>query len=207
MEDKAMRRLLIGLGLFSLSVCGPVAAQQPNQGLINAVSYDRIPAGQAVTVSPLDNSDDNLILQQRFEEELRSRGYTVAANGPLVLTFGIRDVVGAYLDRNARHVLELSGGGGRGGGEDAKARVNVFDSSGGGLLNEVSGSGDTTIVTPTQYRLDATMDERGSGRRLWQAWATANLEQSDGLALTMAMVPVITQHLGQTVRQKPFPVQ
>ncbi len=123
-----------------------------------------------------------------------------------MLTFGIRDTVGAFLDRNPRHVLELSGGGGRGGGEDARARVNVFDSSGGGVMNEGSGSGDTTIVTPTQYRVDASMEERTSGRRLWQGWATANLEQSDGLALTMSMVPVLTQHVGQTVRQKPFPV-
>ena len=202
-----MRRLLIGLGLASLSLCGPVAAQEPNQGLLNAVSYDRIPAGVAVTVSPLDNSDDNLILQQRFETELRAHGYAVSTDGPLVLTFGTRDTVGAYLDRNPRHVLELSGGGGRGGGEDARARVNVFDSSGGGLVNPGSGSGDTTIVTPTQYRLDATIDERTSGRRLWQGWATANLEQSDGLALTTIMVPVIAQHVGQTVRQKPFPIQ
>jgi hypothetical protein len=202
-----MRRLLIGLGLVSLSVCGSVAAQEPNQGLLNAVSYERIPAGVAVTVSPLDNSDNNLILQQRFEAELRAHGYRVSGDGPLVLTFGTRDTVGAYLDGNARHVLELSGGGGRGGGEDAKARVNVFDSSGGGLLNEGRDSSDTTIVTPTQYRIDATIDERASGRRLWQGWATANLEQSDGLALTMAMVPVIAQHVGQTVRQKPFPVQ
>lgn len=201
-----MRRLLIGLGLASLSLCGPVAAQQPSQGLLNAVSYEHIPAGVAVTVSPLDNSDDNLILQQRFETELRVHGYTVSGNGPLVLTFGTRDTVGAYLDRNPRHVLELSGGGGRGGGEDAKARVNVFDSSGGGLMNQGSSTGDTTIVTPTQYRLDASIDERASGRRLWQGWATANLEQSDGLALTMTMVPVIAQHVGQTVRQKPFPV-
>ena len=202
-----MRRLLIGLGLVSLAVCVPAAAQQPGQGLLNAVAYERLPAGIAVEVSPLDNSDDNLILQRRFEEELRSRGYSVSGNAPLILTFDIRDTVGAFVDGNVRHVLELSGGGGRGGGEDARARVNVFDSGGGGLLNEGTDSGDTTIVTPSQYRLDVTIDERGSGRRLWQGWATANLEQSDGLALTMSMVPVIADHVGQTVRQKAFPVQ
>ncbi|MDX9859757.1 MAG: hypothetical protein RBS99_02460 [Rhodospirillales bacterium] len=202
-----MKRLLIGLGLVSLAVCGSAAAQQPNQGLLNAVSYERIPAGTAVTVSPLDNSDDNLILQKRFEEELRARGYAISGDAPLVFTFDIRDTVGAYLAGNVRHVIELSGGGGRGGGEDAKARLNVFDSGGGGLLNEGADPSDTTIVTQAQYRLDATLDERASGRRLWQVWATADLEQSDGLTLTMAMVPVIAQHVGQTVRQKPFPVE
>lgn len=202
-----MKGLAIGLGLLAVFAAAPVAAQQPNQGLLNAVSYEPMAAGQAVTVSPLDNSDDNLILQQRFETELRARGYMISDDAPLVLTFDVRDTVGAYLDGNVRHVIELSGGGGRGGGEDAKARLNVFDSSGGGLLNEGRDSADTTIVTPTQYRIDVTVDERAGNRRLWQAWATANLDQSDGLALTMAMVPAIAEHVGRTVRQKRFPVE
>jgi len=202
-----MRSLAIGLGMFAVFAFIPAVAQQPDGGLLNAVAYESIPVGQAVAVSPLDNSDDNLILQQRFETELRARGYRIVDTAPLVLSFDVRDTVGAFLDGNVRHLIELSGGGGRGGGEDAKARLNVFDSGGGGLLNEGRDSADTTIVTPTQYRIDATLDDRNSGRRLWQAWAIANLDQSDGLTLTMAMVPVIAQHVGQTVRQKPFLVQ
>jgi hypothetical protein len=40
MEDRAMRRLLVGLGLLATAVCSPVAAQQAGEGLLNAVSYD-----------------------------------------------------------------------------------------------------------------------------------------------------------------------
>lgn len=200
-----MRRLFVWLGLAAFVLAGPVAAQSA-KGLLNAVSYEKVPLGAAVTVSPLDNSDDNLALQRRFEEELRAAGYTIAANAPLVLTFGVRDLVGAYLDGNARHVLEFSGTSGRGVDENARARVNVFDSAGGGLLNTGQDSSDTTIVTPTQYRIDATLDSRESGRRLWQAWAVANLDQSNSRSLTMAMVPAIAKQMGQTVRQMPFPV-
>lgn len=196
-----MKRLFAWLGFLAFSFAGPAAAQ----GLLNAVSYEAIPTGSAIAVSPLDNSDDNLVLQKQFETELRAAGYTIDGNAPLVLTFGVRDLVGAYLDPNARHVLELSGTSDAGADETARARVNVFDSAGGGLINTGSESGDTTIVTPTQYRIDATLDTRSSGRRLWQAWATANLGRSNGPALTKAMVPAITREIGRTVRQMPFP--
>lgn len=200
-----MRRLFVWLGLVAISLTGPAMAQS-SQGLLNAVTYEKIPLGTAIAVSPLDNSDDNMALQQQFEGELRTAGYTIAKNAPLVLTFGVHDAVGAYLDGNARHVLEFSGTSGRGVDENARARVNVFDSAGGGLFNTGSESGDTTIVTPTQYRMDATIDSRETGRRLWQAWATANLGQADGRSLTTAMVPAITRQVGHTVRQMPFPI-
>lgn len=200
-----MRRLCVWLGLAAFFLAAPAVAQS-NQGLLNAVAYDKVPMGTAITVSPLDNSDDNLALQKKFESELGAAGYTITTNAPLVLTFDVRDIIGAYLDPNARHILELSGTSGRGDDETARARVNVFDSVGGGLINTGSDSGNTTIVTPTQYRVDATLDSRETGRRLWQAWAIANLGQSDGRTLTMAMVPAISREIGQTVRQKPFPI-
>lgn len=201
-----MNRLLACLAVFAVLAAGHVRAQSAEKGLMNAVLYNPLPAGAAVTVSPLDNSDDNMILQKVFETDLAARGYKISADAPLILSFETRDVVGAYTSRDARHVLELSGGGGQGGGEDTKARVNVFDSNTGGLLNPGRDTGDTHIVTPTQYRMDVTIDRRDNGSRLWQAWALADLGQSDGLTLTRAMVPVITRAIGKTVRQQPFTV-
>jgi hypothetical protein len=194
------------LGLLSLTV-SPVFAQSPGGGLLNAVVYKDVPAGAGILVRPLDDSDDNLVLKQEFEAELQRRGFRIQPDSELVLTFETRDSIGAYTDRNARHVLELSGGGGRGGGEDARARVNVFDSASGGLINPGSESGNTEIVTPTQYRLDVTLDDKANRKRLWQAWATADIERSDGLTLTRGMVPVIVQAVGQTVRQQPFKIR
>lgn len=202
-----MLRILVMLaGILSL-VSTTAVAQSIGEGLLNAVSYKAIPPGAVLTVRPLDNSDANLALREDFERELRGRGYRVGPDAGLVLSFETRDVVGAYSAGVARHVVELSGGGGDGGGEDARARVNMFDSSSGGVLNPGSETKDTTIVTPTQYRIDATVEDRSTGRRLWQAWAVADLEQSDGLTLTRAMVPAIANALGETVRQQPFPAR
>lgn len=201
-----MRLLFLVLGLFGL-VVSPVSAQNASAGLLNAVAYKDVPAGAGISVRPMDDSDDNLVLKQEFEKALRSQGFTVQDGSSLVFTFETRDTVGAYTDRNARHVLELSGGGGRGGGEDARARVNLFDSVSGGLMNTGEGTGDTSIVTPTQYRIDVSLDDKANRQRLWQAWATADIAQSDGLTLTRAMVPAIAQSVGKTVRQHPFQVR
>lgn len=198
-----MRRFLLLFGLLGF-VATPASAQGLGEGLFNSVAYKPIPAGAAVMVRPMDNSSDNLVLQEEFERELEARGFVVGGNAQFVLSFETSDVVGAYTERDARHVVELSGGGGRGGGEDMRARVNVFDSAAGGLFNTGRGTGDTSIVTPTQYRMDATVDDNDTGRRLWQAWAVADLEQSDGLSLTLSMVPVVAEAIGQTVKQKAF---
>ncbi|MBL6929113.1 MAG: hypothetical protein ISR44_08050 [Rhodospirillales bacterium] len=201
-----MRFLLLLFGLLGFAVT-PAAAQSYGEGLFNSVSYKPISAGVSLKVRPLDNSNDNLVLQEEFERALAERGFVVSGDAKYVLSFETSDVVGAYTERDTRHVVELSGSGGRGGGEDMRARVNMFDSSAGGLFNAGKGTGDTSIVTPTQYRMDATIDDKESGRRLWQAWAVADLEQSDGLTLTLAMVPVVAGAVGETVKQKTFSVR
>ncbi len=188
---------------LAVVAAGPAAAQGTDQGLLNAVAYQPVPADTAIRVRPLDNSDDNLVVQKDLEEALRGAGYTVAEDAPLVLTFEIRNEQGAWSDSGTRTLLELQARGGETGGESARARFNIFDSGRGGLLNRGRGKG-TTIVTPTMYRLDATLDDRTAGRRLWQAWTTAPLGQWTALPLTRAMVPAVVDNIGQTVRRQPF---
>ena len=52
--------------------------------------------------------------------------------------------MGAWSDAGKRTLLELTARGGDEGGEDAKARFNVFDSKRGGILNK--GRGGTTVT-------------------------------------------------------------
>ena len=200
-----MRLHRILLTCAALLAAHAAGAQGAGEGLLNAVAYKPLPAGGAITVRPLDNSDENLVLQQEFESALRAQGRTVAADAPLILTFEVRDTVGAWSTRDRRSIIELEGHGDGIGGDTHRARVNLYNSSRGGVFNEGRGSG-TSIMTPSQYRLDATLDQRSNGRRLWQAWATADLGQSDSLDLTRAMVPVMVQSLGQTVKRQLFKV-
>lgn len=204
---KRLRRLIAVAGALFCLAAAPFAMAQsaddaPAEGLLNAMVFRPLPPGTAIAVRPLDNSDINLNLKAAFEQALRGRGIRTDDDAPVVLSFETRDVVGAWSDSGRRSIIELEGRGGRMGGEDAKARVNIYNSSRGGLLNE--GQGETNIVTHGRYRLEATLDDRANRKRLWQAWAESELGRYHGDELLAAMVPAIVENLGKTVSRQPF---
>ncbi|HER27098.1 MAG TPA: hypothetical protein ENI69_08315 [Rhodospirillales bacterium] len=180
----------------------PSQAQEYGQGVLNAMAYRKLPDGQALRVVPLDNSDRNLALQEEFERTLRENGFTISDSAQLTLTFETRDQIGAYKTRDRRAFVELSAKGGREGGENAKMLFNLYDSNTGGVFNE--GKGETSIVTRSQFRMDVTIDDNSNGKRLWQAWAIANISQANNTAITKSMVPVLVKNLGSTVKRQTF---
>ena len=199
-----MKHFGILVATLALLVAGRASAQSFDEGLLNAVAYKPLPTGLAIAVRPMDDSDENLVLQERIEGELKAQGYTVSGDGTLILTFETRDTVGAWSDSGRRSVLEFQYKSEEGiGGDNERLRLNLFDSAQGGVFNEGRAHG-TSIVTPSQYRIDATVDDRRNGERLWQAWVTASLQQSDGPTLTRSMVPAMVGSLGKTVRRQTF---
>ncbi|MBL6932112.1 MAG: hypothetical protein ISR45_04120 [Rhodospirillales bacterium] len=195
--------LALCLSLF-LSSNGISVAQGYGEALMNSFSYRPVPMGSSFHVQPLDNSDQNMALKKEFEHVLNARGYSINEDAQLVISFETRNEIGAYKTRNKRAVLELDAHGGREGGEDARMRFNLFDSNSGGVFNQ--GKGETSVTTPSQYRIDVTIDNRSNGKRHWQAWAAANLEQSDGASLVKAMVPEIVGKIGETVKSHIFEI-
>ena len=192
--------LLIAMGFLGAGGLFPAAAQQ---GLLNSVAYGKIAPGTPIAVRPLDNSDQNLVLQEHFERQLRAKGYAVSDDANLVLSFETRDVVGAWSDGGVRTVIELKDNRHRTGQDPPQVNLNIYNSSRGGLLNKGRGGG-TSIVTPSQYRLDAVIDDRTNGERVWQAWATADIRGAGTGALGQAMVPALVDYLGSTVKNQPF---
>lgn len=180
-------------------------AQDYGHGILNAVAYKPLPSGQPLRVEPIENSDRNLALKKQFESQLQANGHVISKDAMLVLTFATRDEIGAYKSRERRAFLELQARGGREGGENAKMLFNLYDSDTGGMFNK--GKGETSIVTQSQYRMDVSIDDKSNGKRLWQAWATAGLGQSDGQTLTRSMIPVLVKNLGTTVKRQAFPLQ
>jgi hypothetical protein len=197
--------LLAGMcALLSVDVAAQSERASADGGVVNAVAYQPMPTGAAIMVRPLDNSDINLTLVKIFETALREKGFTIAKDAALILSFDTGGEIGAWSDAGRRSIVELQARGGREGTEDAYAIVNIFNSSRGGLLNE--GHGGTSITTPSQIRVDATVEDRSNGRRLWHGWTIANLAYGDREALTRAMVPILTGNLGQTVSRQPFKI-
>ncbi len=200
-----MRMFRNGLLMFVLVLPATnLAWAQGPEGLMNGVSFKPLPAGSVIRVRALDNSDYNLVLQADFESALRSKGYTVSQNASIIFTFETRNEIGSWSTIGRRHILSLESYGGQGGGENAKAKFNVYNSETGGLFNR--GRSGTTITTPSRYRLDVTIDDRTNGKRLWQGWSEAKRAASDELKLTRRMVPVIVDGLGRTIRRRTFPL-
>jgi len=195
--------LLVGLvGLVGGTALAQSERASVETGVLNAVAYQPLPTGTAIAVRPLDNSDINLALQKMFENALRDKGYTVTKDATLVFSFDTGGEIGAWSDAGRRSIIELQARGGRDGTEDAHAIVNIFNSTRGGLLNE--GRGGTSITTPSQVRVDATVEDRSNGQRLWHGWTIANLGYGDREALTRAMVPALADSLGRSATRQPF---
>lgn len=193
------------LSLFFL-VSALAAAGVRADGLMNAVSYQPLPPGSAIFVRPMDNSDQNLRLQKDFEHALKRKGYTISENADLILTFETRDAAGAWTGGGPNPYVELSDNHDQTGVNAPRVRFNLFNSARGGLLNP-DRIQTTRMVTPSRFRIDATIDDKTNGKRLWQGWSTTDIGASGARDLTRAMVPVLVDVVGQTVRRKSFPLQ
>lgn len=187
------------LALGTLILSSSVAHAQ--QIMLNAVSYEPIPSGESVMVEIFDDSDDNKRLKKQFEEQLKSQGYTIADNARLILSFETRDTAGTWTGGGPNRLVEIGNAGNHTGTDAPDVRVNIFDNQRGGLLNPKPNQG-VTQVAPSQYRIDASIEDRTNGKRLWQGWGVANIGSADDPAAQSAMVKPIVEHIGQTIRDQ-----
>jgi len=178
----------------------PAATARANDALINAVSYEKFGQDLPISVRPLDNSDINLALQKTIEDSLRAKGYTVLDNAGLVFSFDTENVSGAWSNAGDRQLIELKNQDGTPHSNNPEVRLNLFNSSRGGVFNP--GRPGTSQVTPTIYRLNATLENSANGQRLWEGWTKAELGLADEATLSRAMVPILLNALGKTIRQK-----
>lgn len=171
-------------------------------GVLFSVAYQNIPAGAAVTVRPWDNSDENVALTTDIETALRQAGYRVVDGADLILSFARRDVIGSWSAGGRRSIIELEGGGGRTGGENARLLLNLYSSDRGGVLNPGE---DPKSVVPSKYQIEMTVDSK-TGVRYWQGEATAELLKADGFALTKSLIPVLVGKIGKSVKRESFEI-
>ena len=199
-------RFVIIIFLFSLGLLVQslkiVQAQAPGQGLINAISFKVLPRNATFAVKPMDDSNQNMVLKQKFEKLLKVKGFSISKNAPLVITFGTSTEHSSYTTRNRRSILELDAHGGREGGENARMRFNLFDSNSGGMFNE--GKGETSLKTNGHFRLDVSIVNRTNGKHHWQAWTTTNQSSSGGEDVILAMLPEVVNKIGKEVTSQIF---
>ena len=194
------------LALFVLASVAHAQSGNSNQGVLNAVQYRSLPTDAVIEVQALDNSEENMLLVMELTRALSALGYAVADEGTLVMTIETRDEIGAWTTTGDGKNIEFQAQQGSGGtGNNVDLRVNLFDSQTGGLLSN-SQSNPTSIVTPSRYVVDITVDSREDGKRLWQGWISATLGQtndpSTDQSLMLRMIPSLADAYGKTISKK-----
>lgn len=202
-----MRIIVPALVAALLAIPSPAAAQQ--QGTVNAVSFEKVPAGSAIDVDPLDDSQESLALLREFERLLAARGYQIEEGAPLVLTFELRDLEGSWTGGGTNSWLEFRNTDDHTGTDAPEVRLNLFKSDKGGLINRLGNERPegTRQVASSEMRLDATLDDRSNGKRLWQGWSVIDVGAADDLDRHRRMVPPLIDHFDETVRQETFVVE
>lgn len=166
--------------------------------MVHAVVFAPLPEGAPVLVRPLDDTDENLAIKKEFETAMTANGFNVAAEETrLVLSFETREEVAAGPAPRAQNTVRFLGQGGR---------MSTSDERNVPKLIEAPRDG-TRIYRPSRYRIDATIDDRMDGTRLWKGWAVAGLDEHTHTFLAKTMVPAIVDSIGQTVRDRPLPLQ
>ncbi len=116
------------LGVLWIAYAPPSAAtaQQPERGVLNAVSFEPLPEGAAVLVRPLDDTDENLAIKKEFEAAMAADGLNVAADDArLVLSFETREEVAAGPAPRPQTTVRFRGQEGRMSMSDAKKRAQA----------------------------------------------------------------------------------
>ncbi|HEX6980111.1 MAG TPA: hypothetical protein VF342_12500 [Alphaproteobacteria bacterium] len=193
---KRLIRTLFGMAVgAAVATCAAAEEADPHApGQARSVSFAPFPPELGVAIRPLDDSTVNLHLKDRFAAALAGRSVRVQEMpAPLVLNFETE------VDQTfGRRTL--------GPGEvqisnwESQARLNLWSST----RDSVLGAPRDTIRGTLRYVLIATLDDEQTGRRLWQGEASYAGAPADEAAALAAMVPILADQFGRTVRQRSF---
>jgi hypothetical protein len=186
--------MIRALALSVLLVAAPAAAQDATRarGLMQATTFEALPARAAVAVRPPDGSQASTDIAAVFVAALARLGHPADPGAAHQLMFRIGDVLGVNVERPPD--IELRGSLGAGGHDDAELvmRLQMLDRP------------ETTRRTRTRLIVVEVVG-RGSGP-VWEARIEASgAADDDDVALAEALIPGIMARLGQDAYNLPIP--
>lgn len=190
--------LAVLAGLLPALAAAEDSAPRVLPGETRAQSFAPFVRELGVAVRPWDNSPVNLELKRRFVDALQRRDVRVQdMPAPVVLNFETE------VDEAIRSVAPTFGEV-RASNREADLRVNLWSTTQHSVLGGQV-SGDERAVL--RYTLTATLDDERTGRRLWEGKASYTGAAASEAAVLAAMVPVLADQLGQTVRPRRFRIE
>lgn len=183
-------------------------------GQARSTAFAQVPAGAAIIVRPLDNSDSNLRVANNFNDALNKRGLRSGdPKARYALNFDVEvqpirqpSPPPSTADRRGSPLLsnDLEGvqpNDVRGNLDDSQFRINMGNPS----LDDLQPKrGDLTSRGSLRYVMTATLDDQQTGQRVWQGEATYANSQTEEQASLALMADALVDQLGRTVRQRSF---
>ena len=174
-----------------------VRAQEAVTGVVNAVSFHPMPEGLPILVRPLDDSAENLVIKKDMEQALTDAGFDVAKDGSsIVLSFETRRELGGGPTPTRQITKQFV---------ERHQESDIVDRRYKPQIGKSSPKGPSSI-SASRFRLDATLDDKQNGKRLWRGWTIARMYGDETKKLARAMVSILIDNLGQTVREQTFDI-
>lgn len=196
-----MRSSILTASAFVLSAFVSASVAHASGITLNAVSYFDLPKNEPVMVEIYDDAKENVILKNRFEDELREQGYTISQDARLILSFETRDTSGKWSGGGPNRLIEMRNSQNHTGKDAPEVVVSIYDNQRGGVFNPKRDPG-ITQVAPSEFRIDASIEDRTNGRRLWQGWTITASVGAEDTSIHQSMVKPIIANIGNTVRDQ-----
>ncbi|MEZ5669403.1 MAG: hypothetical protein R3F55_18600 [Alphaproteobacteria bacterium] len=178
------------------AVAAPAGAQpsKPVSATINALALAPMPPAASIEIVSYDDSDLALAIADVARQTLAAKGYQVGAGGQLLLGLELRD-----RDTITRDVPTLGSATADTRLDEGSVRVNLFadseDSVLGGRVNPDS-------VDALQFGIFVTLNDRSTGRRVWQGEIMADISGSSREEAGPLLVSAIANRLGEPISRE-----
>lgn len=207
-----LRPALLALAVMLAAADAAVLAQTDDAPPGRAVgrSFGSLPSSLSLRVEPLDNSDLNLRLRGAFVAELTKRKVRVSErSGNLVLSFATetraagRGPEGPVFGRSpGGSTTETEIGASARAKREDESVANVWSTTQPSVLTgrRESLAGGTLPL----HVVNVTIDDRSTGKRLWQGHASYRGSEDEGERIMAGLVAVLAERLGKNIREERF---
>jgi hypothetical protein len=193
--------------LLALSFASTAAQDRP-PGHVVTRTFAAAPAPLVFQIEAGENTDENIALAARIAKEAAARGIGVQPQGAaLVFRFDteVRTNPPAQRQTFSRPGAGLSdpdaGTPSPPGSRDEV--TNMLSSGGGGVIGSRPPAGPS-YGRLLRYVVNATLEDRATGRRLWQGHVSYDTTAPDRTAMFVALAPVLVEQIGKSVQESSF---
>lgn len=208
--NRAMVEMVFAAALVVASAAIAQSVEHPGRLVTRA--FAPLPASLAAVIEPQDDTDENMALARRFAEEVAKRGGRIGGSDTRLSLFfatEVRPNVRAAPPGPTRAPSEAVGSA----AADAdparsSALVPPPPTSGtpaDGGARALSGRTEgRDYGRALRYVINATIDDKKDGKRLWQGHISYDGAEPDRKAIFSALVPLLVAEIGKTVQERRF---